>query len=140
MEDIEARITEIENERIEIEGELENLGNSNPLASVELISQLDQLDREQSELEAEYSGLRSMNDESNAILEEEGSNLRFREQQAKEEKRRKPLRERAKEWSKKLGVKVKVMESLKDVTNASARRAIIMGETVTGWYEESNQR
>lgn len=137
MEDIEARITEIENERIEIEGELENLGNSNPLASVELISQLDQLDREQSELEAEYSGLRSMNDESNAILEGEGSNLRFREQQAKEEKRRKPLRERAKEWSKKLGVKVKVMESLKDVTNASARRAIIMGETVTGWYEES---
>lgn len=137
MEDIEARITEIENERIEIEGELENLGNSNPLASAELISQLDQLDREQSELEAEYSGLRSMNDESNAILEEEGSNLRFRGQQAKEEKRRKPLRERAKEWSKKLGVKVKIMESLKDVTNASARRAIIMGETVTGWYEES---
>ena len=137
MEDIEARITEIENERIEIEGELENLGNSNPLASAELISQLDQLDREQSELEAEYSGLRSMNDESNAILEEEGSNLRFRGQQAKEEKRRKPLRERAKEWSKKLGVKVKIMESLKDVTNVSARRAIIMGETVTGWYEES---
>ena len=137
MEDIEARITEIENERIEIEGELENLGNSNPLASAELISQLDQLDREQSELEAEYSGLRSMNDESNAILEEEGSNLRFRGQQAKEEKRRKPLRERAKEWSKKLGVKVKIMESLKDVTNVSARRAIIMGEIVTGWYEES---
>lgn len=54
-----------------------------------------------------------------------------------EEERRKPLRARAREWSSKLGVKVKIMESLDDVTNPSAKRAISSGQAVTGWFEES---
>lgn len=56
-----------------------------------------------------------------------------------EEARRAPLRARAMEWSKKLGVPVRIVESLDEVTNAAARREIMAvekkGGLVKGWYE-----
>ena len=51
-----------------------------------------------------------------------------------EEARRQPLRERAKEWEAKTGVKVHLLESVDEVHNKAARRAIESGKTVTGWY------
>ena len=77
MADIEARILEIEGRRNEISDELSETPDYDALKVAELRSEEWELDQEQSELEAEYSGLRSMNDESNAILENEGSDLRF---------------------------------------------------------------
>lgn len=77
MADIEARILEIEGRRNEISDELAETPDYDALKVAELRAEEWGLDQEQSELEAEYSGLRSMNDESNAILENEGSNLRF---------------------------------------------------------------
>lgn len=137
MADIEARILEIEGRRNEINDELSETPDYDTLAIAELRAEEWELEQEQAELEAEYSGLRAMNDESNAISEAEGSGLRFRESAKEEENRRKPLRERAKMWSDKLGVKVRIMENLNDVTNPYARRAIASGQVVTGWFEES---
>ena len=77
MADIEARILEIEGRRNEISDELAETPDYDALKVAELRAEEWELDQEQSELEAEYSGLRSMNDESNAILENEGSDLRF---------------------------------------------------------------
>ena len=136
MQDIENRLAEIEDRKIEIS----DLKRDQSIGRIELAYLLieeQDLNIEQLELEAEYSGLRAMNDESNAISEAEGSDLRFRKSDEKEEKRRIPLRDRAKDWEKKLGVKVNIMESLDDVTNKDARRAIQRGAMVTGWFEES---
>ena len=137
MADIEARILEIEGRRNEISDEIADTPSYDLLKIGELRAEEWELEQEQAELEAEYSGLRSMNDESNAISEAEGSGLRFRESAKEEENRRKPLRERAKQWGDKLGVKVRIMESLGDVVNPYARRAIASGQVVTGWFEES---
>lgn len=136
MQDIENRLAEIEDRKIEIS----DLKRDQSIGRIELaylLTEEQDLNIEQLELEAEYSGLRAMNDESNAISEAEGSDLRFRKSDEKEEKRRIPLRDRAKDWEKKLGVKVNIMESLDDVTNKDARRAIQRGAMVTGWFEES---
>ena len=48
-----------------------------------------------------------------------------------------PLRERAREWEQKLGVKVNLIESVDEVTNSEAKIAIQNGQRVTGWFEES---
>lgn len=48
-----------------------------------------------------------------------------------------PLRNRAKDWENKLGVKVNLIESIDQVTNRKALRAIQNGQRVTGWFEES---
>lgn len=45
------------------------------------------------------------------------------------------LRDKVMEWGRKLGLNVKIMESLDDVTNAEAREQIMMGKAVSGWYE-----
>ena len=60
--------------------------------------------------------------------------------QPAEEQRRQPLRERAKELSKKLGVKVNIAEGMSDVKEAMAREEILRAEvsggkqTVAGWF------
>lgn len=51
-----------------------------------------------------------------------------------EEIRRQPLRERAKEWESKTGVKVHLIEDLSEVHNKAARAALEAGEEITGWY------
>lgn len=51
-----------------------------------------------------------------------------------EENRRKPLRARAQEWQEKLGVQVYVIESVDEVENSAALRAINEGDKVTGWF------
>lgn len=51
-----------------------------------------------------------------------------------EEARRQPLRERAKEWEAKTGVKVHLIEDLSEVQNKAARAALEAGEEITGWY------
>lgn len=63
------------------------------------------------------------------------------EEKAKaEEQRRQPLRERAKELSNKLGVKVNIAEGISDVKEAMAREEILRAEvsggkqTVAGWF------
>mgnify|MGYP000817878029 CR=1 FL=1 len=71
MKDIETRLAEIEDGKIELEDILVKAEND----SVER----DAVFSEQQELEAEYSGLHAMNDESNEILASEGSDIRFRE-------------------------------------------------------------
>ena len=48
-----------------------------------------------------------------------------------------PIRERAKDWENKLGVKVNLIESIDQVTNREALIAIQNGQRVTGWFEES---
>ena len=52
-----------------------------------------------------------------------------------EEQRRKPLRNRANEWAKALGVKVHFIERLEDVENQAAYLALSNGSKVAGWYE-----
>ena len=71
------------------------------------------------------------------LFREAESTLERAERIANEEARRKPLRQRAKEWEQKLGVKVNIIENFDDVTNKDAKRAIRNGQRVTGWYEES---
>lgn len=51
-----------------------------------------------------------------------------------EEKRRMPLRERAKELEAQVGVKANIIESLDEVKNREARKRIAAGEAVAGWY------
>ena len=63
--------------------------------------------------------------------------LALAERIANEEKRRKPLRERIKEWEKS-GIKVNVIERIEDVPNRAARAEIRNGSTVPGWYEQGN--
>lgn len=78
MKDIETRLAEIEDRKIELEDILVEAGND----SVErdaVFSEQQELNQKQQELEAEYSGLRAMNDESNEILTSEGNDIRFRE-------------------------------------------------------------
>ena len=51
-----------------------------------------------------------------------------------EEKRRIPLRERARELETQVGVKANIIESLDEVKNREARKRIAEGEAVAGWY------
>lgn len=51
-----------------------------------------------------------------------------------EEKRRIPLRERARELEAQVGVKANIIESLDEVKNREARERIAAGEPVAGWY------
>ena len=51
-----------------------------------------------------------------------------------EEKRRIPLRERARELEAQVGVKANIIESLDGVKNREARKRIAAGEPVAGWY------
>ena len=51
-----------------------------------------------------------------------------------EEKRRIPLRERARELEAQVGVKANIIESLNEVKNREARERIAAGEAVAGWY------
>lgn len=51
-----------------------------------------------------------------------------------EEKRRIPLRERARELEAQVGVKANIIESLDEVKNSEARKRIAAGEAVAGWY------
>ena len=51
-----------------------------------------------------------------------------------EEKRRIPLRERARELEAQVGVKANIIESLDEVKNREARKRIAAGEAVAGWY------
>lgn len=51
-----------------------------------------------------------------------------------ENARRQPLRKRAKEWEEKVGVKVRIIESVDEVRNQKARQAIKAGRNVAGWY------
>lgn len=69
------------------------------------------------------------------LKQEEGeTTLQFAERAA-EENRRRPLRKRAEEWSKALGVKVHFIEKLDDVDNQTAYIALSKGSKVAGWYE-----
>lgn len=69
------------------------------------------------------------------LKQEEGETaLQFAERAA-EENRRRPLRKRAEEWSKALGVKVHFIEKLDDVDNQTAYIALSKGSKVAGWYE-----
>ncbi len=51
-----------------------------------------------------------------------------------EEKRRIPLRERARELEAQVGVKANIIESFDEVKNREARERIAAGEPVAGWY------
>ena len=53
-----------------------------------------------------------------------------------EEKRRRPLRNRANEWAKALGVKVHFIERVEDVKSANVREALKNGNKVAGWYSQ----
>ena len=55
-----------------------------------------------------------------------------------EEEKRATLRERIKEWEQKLGVQVDVMESVDDVTNAQAKKQILSGNGVYGWFDPAS--
>lgn len=55
-----------------------------------------------------------------------------------EEKRRIPLRSRASEWAKSLGVKVNFIEKKEDVKNKTVLAALERGQKVTGWFELGN--
>lgn len=69
------------------------------------------------------------------LKQQEGETpLQFAERAA-EENRRRPLRKRAEEWSKALGVDVIFVERLEDVTSQVAYFALMDGEKVSGWYE-----
>ena len=75
--------------------------------------------------------------ESRKRVAEEEDILAMAERIANEEKRRKPLRKRARELERTLGVKVNLIERIEDVPNRAARAAIEQGQNVTGWYEQS---
>ena len=69
------------------------------------------------------------------LKQQEGETpLQFAERAA-EENRRRPLRKRAEEWSKALGVDVIFVERLEDVDSQVAYFALMDGEKVSGWYE-----
>ena len=53
-----------------------------------------------------------------------------------EEKRRIPLRERAKELEAQVGVKANIIESVDEVADPEARRRIVAGQNVAGWYSK----
>ena len=53
----------------------------------------------------------------------------------RENKRRQPLRDRAKSWEEKLGVKVNVIENIDGVTNQQVVEHINNGGKPQGWYE-----
>ena len=55
-----------------------------------------------------------------------------------EEEKRAGLRDRIKEWEQKLGVQVDVMESVDDVTNAQAKKQILSGNEVYGWFNPAS--
>ena len=63
-----------------------------------------------------------------------GEEALVRSEQKQEEKRRVPLRNRAQEWTEKLGVPMKVHESVETVTNKEARRRLGNGEPLEGWF------
>lgn len=97
---------------------------------------------EQQEPERTDEGFADEGEAAHAVEQEIGQKqdetiLEYAERIDKEEQRRRPLRERANEWGTKLGVKVNIIENINDVINKAARKAILNGERVTGWYEES---
>ena len=53
-----------------------------------------------------------------------------------EEKRRIPLRERARELEAQVGVKANIIESVDEVADPEARRRIVAGQNVAGWYSK----
>ena len=55
-----------------------------------------------------------------------------------EEKHRAPLRSRANDWAKVLGVKVNFIEKKEDVKNKTVLAALEKGQKVTGWFELGN--
>ena len=56
--------------------------------------------------------------------------------EAQEEARRKPLRERISQWSKKTGVKVNFIEKFEDVKHKAPKEAIAEGKIVDGWFDK----
>lgn len=52
-----------------------------------------------------------------------------------ETRKKDPLRTRAKQWAKRLGVKANIIESIDDVKNASVRRALNEGRKIDGWFD-----
>lgn len=77
------------------------------------------------------------------LQQQEGeTNLQFAERAAKENDRRTPLRKRAREWSKALGVKVNLLESIDDVdarTRAQIEEAHAEGSGVPGWVAPNGE-
>ena len=57
--------------------------------------------------------------------------IRFRENM-----RREPLRERAKMWEDKVGVKVNLIESYEDIPTEAVKRAVAEGQRFTGWVAD----
>ena len=76
------------------------------------------------------------------LKQEEGeTTLQFAERAA-EENRRRPLRKRAEEWSKALGIKVTYLESIDDVdakTRAQIEAAHAKGSSVPGWVNKKGE-
>jgi hypothetical protein len=72
--------------------------------------------------------------ENNPIKAFEQRNKSLSKLSKEENARRQPLRKRAKEWEEKVGVKVRIIESVDEVRNQKARQAIKAGRNVTGWY------
>ena len=59
------------------------------------------------------------------------------ERQRFQEEKRNTLKDRIREWEQRLGAKVKVMDSIDDVTNSQAKAQIEKGGEVWGWFETS---
>lgn len=53
------------------------------------------------------------------------------------EKAKEKLRARAQEWMQKVGVPVRVIESLDEVTNKDARKVLEAGKNITGWIDNN---
>ncbi|MEE0969940.1 MAG: LPD38 domain-containing protein [Clostridia bacterium] len=72
------------------------------------------------------------------LTQKEGESVLDFAARVAEEQRRKPLRERAREWSKSLGVDVVFIEKREDVHNRMVSNALNKGEKVAGWFERAN--
>ena len=59
------------------------------------------------------------------------------ERQRFQDEKRNTLKDRIREWEQRLGAKVKVMDSIDDVTNSQAKAQIEKGGEVWGWFETS---
>ena len=59
------------------------------------------------------------------------------ERQRFQDEKRNTLKDRIREWEQRLGAKVKVMDSIDDVTNSQAKAQIEKGSEVWGWFETS---
>ena len=76
------------------------------------------------------------------LKQEEGETILQFAERAAEENRRRPLRKRAMEWSKVLGVEVIFLESVDQIPNARTRKLVDAhhekGKLVPGWFAPSN--